>query len=437
MTSKTKNQKSDYLYKLTIIGILFAVMGFVTWLNGILIPFLKKSCELTDMQAYFVTTAFFAAYFFLAIPSSWILSRLGTKKGMTVGLSMMALGCFIFASAGGSRSYPLFLLSLFIIGMGLALLQTAANPYVSLIGPIESAAKRISIMGICNKFAGMAANLLFGSILLKNADGLQKQVDATSDPLVKNQLLTDLASRVELPYIVLGIFLLGIAVVIYMSSLPDIKEQAGDDESGETNLSKHKKSIFEFPHVLLGALAIFMYVGAEVMAGDVITLYGKNLGFSDDTSKFFSVFGIVGLLVGYIVSIILIPKYMKQENWLTISALLGMVLTIATYFSSGSMAVGFLAASGFANAVMWPALFPLGIRDVGGRFSNIASALLIMGIVGGAVIPPFYGWMYSENCPFGLDFRSAFLIVMLLCYVYILWYGRSGHKTGFPKEIVN
>ncbi len=433
MSTKTESPKSDYLYKITIIGILFAVMGFVTWLNGILIPFLKKSCELTDMQAYFVTTAFFAAYFFLAIPSSWILSKLGTKKGMSVGLSMMSIGCFTFASAGGSRSYYLFLMSLFIIGMGLALLQTAANPYVSLIGPIESAAKRISIMGICNKFAGMAANLLFGSILLKNADELQKQVDATADPLVKNQLLTDLASRVELPYVVLGIFLLGVAVVIYMSSLPDIKEQAGDDESGETSLSRDKKSIFEFPHVLLGALAIFMYVGAEVMAGDVITLYGKNLGFSDDTSKFFSVFGIVGLLIGYVVSIILIPKYIKQEKWLTISALLGIVLTIATYLSTGKLAVGFLAASGFSNAVMWPALFPLGIRDVGGRFSNLAAALLVMGIVGGAVIPPVYGWMYSAASPLGLDFRSSFLIVMMLCYTYILWYGKIGHKVGFPK----
>jgi MFS transporter, FHS family, L-fucose permease len=356
---------------------------------------------------------------------------------MSVGLIIMATGCFVFAYAGGSRSYALFLSSLFVIGMGLALLQTAANPYVSLIGPIESAAKRISMMGICNKFAGMAANLLFGSILLKNADALQKQVDSTTDPLIKNQLLTDLATRVELPYIVLGIFLLGVAVVIYMSSLPDIKEQAGDDESGETKLSRDKTSVFQFPHVILGALAIFMYVGAEVMAGDVITLYGKNLGFSDDTSKFFSVFGIVGLLIGYVVSIILIPKYIKQEKWLTLSALLGIVLTIATYFSSGSIAVGFLAASGFANAVMWPSLFPLGIRDVGGRFSNIASAFLVMGIVGGAVIPPLYGWMYSPESPFDLDFRSAFLIVMIICYIYILWYGRYGHKVGFPKEIVN
>ena len=430
--TEIKDTRRKYIAQLIIIGLLFAVFGFVTWLNGILIPFLKKSCELTDMQAYFVATAFFAAYFFLAIPSSWILSKLGTKKGMSVGLIIMALGCIIFVIAGDNRSYPFFLTGLFVVGMGLALLQTAANPYVSLIGPLESAATRISIMGICNKFAGILANLLFGSILLKNADDLQKQIDAAADSDSKAQLLNDLASRVEMPYIVLTIFLLIIAFVIYKSSLPDIKEQAAD-ESGETAISKDKTSIFQFPHVLLGSLAIFMYVGAEVMAGDVITIYGKNLGFSDDTSKFFSVFGLVGLLVGYILNIILIPKYVKQERWLIVCAVLGLILSVASYFTSGNFAVGCLAAMGFANAIVWPVLFPLGIRDVGSRFSNMASALLIMGIVGGAIIPPLYGWMYQEGNVFGLDFRSAFLIVMFVCYAYILWYAKVGHRLGFSK----
>lgn len=424
------DNKNKYLYQLSIIGLLFAIFGFVTWLNGILIPFLKKACELSDLQAYFVTTAFFAAYFFLAIPSSWILNKVGTKKGMAIGLIIMAVGCLIFAWAGSNRVYPIFLSALFTIGMGLALLQTAANPYVSLIGPIESAASRISIMGICNKLAGIAANLLFGSILLKNANDLQSKID-TASPDEKLNLLNELASRVELPYLVLAILLIIIAFVIYKSSLPDIKEQAGD-ESGETALSKNKTSILQFPHVWLGALAIFMYVGAEVMAGDLITVYGKNLGFSDDTSKFFSVFGLIGLLVGYVVSIAIIPKYVKQETWLYTSAILGMVLAFASYFSSGSLAVGLMAALGFSNAVMWPAIFPLGIKDVGSRFSNLASALLVMGIVGGAIIPPLYGYIY-ENSILGLDFRSAFLVLMTICYLYILWFGKWGHKVGYGK----
>lgn len=429
--STTKSTSNGYLYQLTIIGLLFAAFGFVTWLNSILIPFLKKSCELSDQQAYYVATAFFAAYFFLPLPSSWILQKLGTKNGMSVGLVVMALGALVFIPAAGARSFAMFLTGLFILGMGLALLQTASNPYVSVLGPIESAAKRISIMGICNKLAGISANLLFGSMLLKNADVIDQQIAEATDPLVKSQLLNDLANRVVVPYVVLAAVLLIIAFVIQRSSLPDIKEQAGEGDTGDTTLSRGKTSIFQFPHVWLGALAIFFYVGAEVMAGDLITIYGKNLGFSGDQSKFFTSFGLIGLLLGYGVSIVLIPKYVKQETWLYASAIMGLLLTIASYFVSDNAAVACLAALGFANAVMWPAIFPLGIKDLG-RFTNVGSALLVMGIVGGALIPPFYGWLY-EKSGLGLDFRSAFLLIMTVCYAYILWFGWKGHTIGQKK----
>lgn len=425
--STTKTSSNNYIYQLTIIGILFATFGFVTWLNSILIPFLKTSCELTDQQAYYVATAFFAAYFFLPLPSSWILQQLGTKKGMSLGLIIMALGALVFIPAAGARSFPMFLTGLFIVGMGLALLQTASNPYVSILGPIESAAKRISIMGICNKLAGVAANLLFGSMLLKNADVIEKQIAEASDPLVKNQLLNDLASRVVTPYTALAVILILVAIIIQKSSLPDIKEQVTSEEDvADTGISKNKTSVFQFPHLLLGALAIFFYVGAEVMAGDLITVYGKNLGFSADQAKFFTTFGLIGLLIGYGVSIILIPKYVKQETWLYVSATLGIILTIASSFLGDYQAVFCLAALGFANAVMWPAIFPLGIKNLG-SFTNIGSAILVMGIVGGALIPPFYGWLY-EKSGLGLDFRSAFLLIMTTSYAYILWFGLKGHK---------
>ena len=422
----TSTNSAQYRYQIIIIGLLFFIFGFVTWLNGILIPFLKKSCELTDQQAYYVATAFFAAYFFLALPSSWILQRLGTKNGMAAGLSIMAAGCLLFIPAAGSRSYPMFLTGLFVQGAGLALLQTAANPYVSVIGPIESAAKRISIMGICNKLAGIIGNLVIGAILLKNVDSIQQQIDSTTDVALRANLLDGLARRVETPYIFLSLMLFAAAVVIKRSSLPDISAQVADPADADTALSKGKTSVTQFPHVWLGALAIFMYVGAEVMAGDLITVYGKNLGFSTDQSKFFTSFGLIGLLLGYATSIVLIPKYVKQETWLTVSALLGILLIVASYFSTGAVAVGCLAALGFANAVMWPAIFPLGIRDLG-RFTNTGSALLVMGIVGGAIIPPFYGWLY-EKAGIGLDFRSAFLVIMLACYFYVLWFSRRSNK---------
>ena len=426
------NNKSNYLYQITIIGILFAVFGFVTWLNGTLIPFLKLSCELTDQQSYYVATAFFAAYFFLALPASVILQKTGTKNGMTIGLCIMAAGALIFIPAANARSYPLFLSGLFTLGMGLALLQTASNPYLSVIGPIESAATRISIVGICNKLAGIVANLSFGSILFVNVEGIKKQIAETTDLTVKANILNELASRVVTPYSIMAVFLLIVAFVINRSSLPDISEQASDSADGDTDLSRGKTSIFQFPHALLGALAIFFYVGAEVMAGDLISVYGKNLGFSTDDSKFFTSFGLIGLLIGYGVSILLIPKYVKQDTWLTVSAILGILLTVASFVTNGSTAVFCLAALGFANAVMWPAIFPLGIRDLG-RFTNTGSALLIMGIVGGAVIPPFYGWLY-EKSGMGLDFRSAFLLIMIICYIYILWFGKVGHKIGLKNK---
>jgi len=322
----------------------------------------------------------------------------------------------------------MFLTGLFILGTGLALLQTASNPYVSVIGPIESAATRISIMGVCNKVAGIVANLIFGAVLLKNADAIQAQIsDAATTAETKIQLLTELSNRVVMPYTILAIFLVLVAVVIYRSSLPDISTKASDTGDGDTDLSRGRTSIFQFPHVWLGALAIFTYVGAEVMAGDLITVYGKNLGFSGDTSKFFTSFGLIGLLIGYGVSILLIPKYVSQERWLAVSAVMGILLTVMSYFVSDSIAVGCLAALGFANAVMWPAIFPLGIKDLG-RFTNAGSALLVMGIVGGAIIPPFYGWLYEQS-GFGLDFRSAFMLIMVVCYGYILYFALRGSRT--------
>ena len=290
--SKQNNQNA-----LITIGILFFIFGFVTWLNGILIPFLKRACELTDLQSYFVATAFFAAYFVMAIPSSAILEKLGTKKGMSVGLIIMAIGSLIFIPAANARTFNLFLLGLFVQGTGLALLQTAANPYISVLGPIESAAQRISIMGICNKLAGMAGNLIFGSILLVNVDNIQAKInDTATDLATKNSLLADLVGRINTPYTLLALFLVAMAGLIFMSNLPDIKEKAA--ESKDNNADSSKTSVFEYPQVILGFFAIFFYVAAEVMAGDLITTYGKNLGFSSDQSKFFTTFGLAGLLIG-------------------------------------------------------------------------------------------------------------------------------------------
>jgi MFS transporter, FHS family, L-fucose permease len=419
----TSTNDAQYRYQITIIGLLFFIFGFVTWLNGTLIPFLKLACDLTTNQALFVTFAFYISYFFLAVPSSQILKRTGFKNGMALGLLVMAAGCLVFIPAAQMRAFPLFLVGLFVQGMGLALLQTASNPYISIIGPIESAAQRISIVGICNKLAGIISPLILSSIVLKNAAALEEQIKAATDMGQRAALLDELAGRVILPYLVMAAVLAAVAGLIRRSSLPEIdtsEEQRQPD--GSAGLATGRTSVWQFPHLVLGALAIFFYVGAEVMAGDVIGIYARSLNFSPDQTKYFTSFTLVAMLLGYVLNIVLIPKYVSQQSFLKYSAVLGGVFTLGAFATGGPVSVTFIALLGLANAVMWPAIFPLAINGLG-RFTQIGSALLVMGIAGGAVIPQLYGLLET---PVGS--QTAFLLAMLPCYLYILYYAVSGYR---------
>ena len=419
----TTPDNAHYRYQITIIGLLFFIFGFVTWLNSTLMPFLQLACELNTTQTLFVTFAFYISYFFLAIPSSRILQRTGFKNGMALGLLVMAAGCLIFVPAAQTRTFPLFLLGLFVQGMGLALLQTASNPYVSIIGPIESAAQRVSIVGICNKVAGILSPLILSSVVLKNADAIEAQVKEMTDAAQRAAVLDPLAGRVIMPYIVIAGVLVALAWLIRRSSLPEVDPGAADVQAdGSAALASGRTSIWQFPHLLLGALAIFFYVGAEVMAGDVIRLYGKALGFSQEETKYFTSFTLGAMLAGYFLSIALIPKFISQQKFLRYSALLGIALTLGTYLTTGSTSVTFIALLGLANAVMWPAIFPLAINGLG-KFTQIGAAFLVMGIAGGAVIPQLYGLLEPS---FGSP--MAFLTTMLPCYLYILYYSTSGYK---------
>lgn len=412
-----------------IIGVLFFIFGFVTWLNGALIPFLKLACELeTDTQAFFVTTAFYMAYFFLAIPLSKILKITGFKKGMALGLFIMAIGSVIFIPAANARSFPLFLTGLFVQGMGLALLQTASNPYMSLLGPIESAAKRISIMGIFNKGAGMIGLVILSTIALKNASELEAKILTTSDLVQKEVLLDELASRIISPYIIIAIVLAIVAWLVTISPLPEVDT---DKEDETIPVETRKKSVFAFPHLLLGVLCIFLYVGAEVMAGDAIGMYGRSMGMSLDETKYFTIFTLFAMLVGYVAGIITIPKYMSQQTGLKISAISGIIFTACTFFTDGYTAITFIALLGLSNALMWPAIFPLAISGLG-RFTKIGSAMLIMGIAGGALIPLLYGYLKDEN---RMGNSLSFLVCMLPCYLYILYYSISGYRTGKKNPV--
>lgn len=415
MSTKSRNNTSAIF----LIGILFFIFGFITWANSQLIPYLKIACELTDTQSYFVATAFFAAYFFMAIPSSYVLRKTGFKNGMSLGLLVMAMGAIIFIPAAQTRNYSYFLGGLFIIGTGLALLQTASNPYVTVLGPIESAARRISIMGICNKIAGILSVYVLGSITLDNVDELKTRL-LTLNPSEKALELDILASKVIVPYIVIAVSLTILAIIFYFMHLPEINEE--EDEPGEKNDSR--TSVFQYPYLLLGALAIFFYVGVEVISYDTFSSFGEDLGYPLEKAKQFASYTGYGLLAGYLLSIAAIPRYISQRTALLVATWLSMVLVVITMFTEGNIAIACFALLGFSNSVMWPAIWPLAITGLG-KFTKTGSALLIMGIVGGAVLPPLYGKIAEM-----VDSKQIGYIIMIPCYLYILFFALKGHKIG-------
>ncbi len=433
VTMEVPAKKAGYGQAMAIMSMLFFIFGFVTWLNGTLIQFFQIVCELNVSQALLVTFAFFLAYFFLSLPSSWILEKTGFKNGMSLGLVIIAVGSLVFIPAANSRSYAMFLTGLFIQGGGLALLQTASNPYASIIGPKESAAKRISILGICNKTAGALAPLILGTIVLAGADELKGKIAAATDIATKNALLDSLASRVIGPYTVMAVVLVILAFLLKRSALPEIDTNEEDAETAAGTTGK--TSVFQFPHLLLGVLCIFVYVGVEVMAGDVIGTYGHSMGFGVEQTRYFTTFTLIAMMVGYVVGIITIPKIISGKTGLQISAVLGILFTVLAYFKTGFSSVTCIALLGLANALMWPAIFPMAIDGLG-RFTKTGSALLVMGIVGGGVLPQIYSGMFNQESMFSflysanIDFRHAFLYCMLPCYIYILFYAIIGYKVG-------
>ncbi len=401
INTKPMTQTKQSNGPLIMIGILFFVFGFVTWVNSVLIAFFKDAFQLNNFQSLLVTSAFFISYFVMAIPSSWVLAKTGFKNGMSYGLLAMAAGTLLFIPAAKAENYSLFLLGLFVIGTGLALLQTASNPYVTILGPSESAAQRISVMGICNKVAGILSQVIFGGLLLSSAAGAAK------------------LETVIMPYGIMTAILVALALWVRFSTLPEVEAEETEEEKSAT-----KSSVWEYPNLVLGLIAFFLYVGVEVMAGDTIINYGVSKGFSMDIAKSFTSYTLYGMLAGYIVGIFFIPKYLSQSKALNYSAILGIIFSVGTVALDGYLSVLCIALLGLANALMWPAMWPLAIQGLG-KFTKIGSALIIMMISGGALIPLVYGSIADSLG----DTQLAYAI-MVPCYLFILYYATIGHKKS-------
>ena len=387
MNTNTNNKTA-----IAIIAGLFFIFGFITWVNGALIPFMKTINELTEAQSYLVASASYISFVVMALPASYLLQKVGYKMGMSIGLYIMAIGALLFIPAAEARTYWMFLTGIFIQGTGMTILQTAANPYITILGPIESGAQRIAIMGVANKVAGALGSLIFGAILLKGIDEVKAQLDSVSVS-EKATLLDQMADSVFTPYVIMAVVLFLLGLLMRKAPLPNV--EAAIDTNTQLD-GESQKTIFQYPHLWFGMLTLLVYVGAEVIAGDSIIAYGIALGISASTAKFFTTFTLMAMVATYALGVVLIPKYISQQKALQISALLGIFFSVLILITDGFTSVLFVAALGIANALVWPAVWPLTLEGLG-KHTKTASALLIMAIAGGAIIPPLYGRLVDQG----------------------------------------
>lgn len=411
------------LLPLAMIAGLFFIFGFVTWLNGSLMPYLELVLNLTPFQGSFILFSFYIAVTVFSLPSSWVIRKVGYKNGMAIGLGVMAFAALLFIPAAKTHWFALFLVAQFTMGAGQTLVQTAVNPYVVKMGPEESAARRISFMGILNKSAGIVAPLVFTALILGGMSGL-----ATKTPSAEE--IEQLASNLVLPYIYMALIIGVVAVLVKFSSLPEL----ASEEDKEEKLPL--RGALQFPNLVLGVIALFLYVGVEVIAGDTIGAYGRSIGFSN-----FSILTSITMacmVFGYILGILLIPRVISQQNMLLVSSALGVFLSLCIVFGSNestsiSMLFSFVGAPeipntilciallGLANAIVWPAIWPLALSGVG-KYTATGSALLIMAIAGGAVLPVIMGALSTV-----IDRQTAY-VVMTPCYLFLLFYAAKGYK---------
>lgn len=433
MIKASSLSRKQTIVSIGIIGILFFIFGFVSWVNAILIPYFKIACELTHFKAYLVTFAFYISYFVMSVPASYLLKRTGFKKGMMMGFWIMALGAFIFVPAALTRTYEIFLIGLFTIGAGLSILQTAANPYITVLGPKESAAQRISIMGIFNKGAGILAPLLFAAVILKATDTDLFARLSTMGLAEKAKALDELIRRVILPYICVGSVLVVLGFLVRYSPLPEIDTEHESEELAISN--KSKKSILAFPHLILGAIGIFLHVGTQVIAIDTIIGYANSMQIPLMEAKTFPAYTLAATICGYIFGIIAIPKFVSQVNALRFCTLLGTILTLLIIFTKGEVhflghttdiSIWFVVLLGLANSLVWAGIWPLALDELG-KFTKVGASVMIMGLCGNAILPLIYGYLADH-----FNVRNAYW-VLFPCYLYLVFYAVYGHRIRHWK----
>ena len=422
-------EKQNVIIGIAIIGVVFFIIGFVSWVNSILIPYFRIACELTNYQSYFVTFAFYIAYLVMSVPVAYLLKKTGYKKGMMYGFFCLAAGALLFLPAALNRTYWIFLIGLFTMGTGLSVLQAAANPYITIIGPIETAARRISIMGVCNKFAGIVSPIIFAAVVLgKSQDILESVESGLLSGIAKEAALNELIRGVILPYSILSLLLLFIGLFIYKSKLPDINPEEENEEVATANCNK--TSVFQFPYLILGVLALFLHVGTQVVAIDTIISYAGSMGVGLLDAKFFPSYTLGATILGYLLGIVLIPRYISQKNALIVCTVLGLILSFGVIFAhtnisllghNAGLSIWFLASLGLPNSLIYAGIWPHAIRNLG-RFTKIGSSMLVMALCGNAILPLVYGKLADIT-----SLQTGYW-VLIPCYIYLIWYAVFGYR---------
>jgi glucose/galactose transporter len=411
-----------------IIALLFFIFGFTTWINAILIPYFKISCELNTAQSLLVAFAFYIAYFVMAIPAAHLLERVGFKKGIMIGFWIMTLGALIFIPAALTRTYAIFLFGLFSIGTGLAILQPAANTYITIIGPKERAAQRISIMGVFNKSAGIIAPLLLAAIILHPTDTELFNQLPLMDEVSRNATLDELIRRVIVPYSVMAVVLFGLGIFIRFSILPEI--DTNNENKAVADANTGKTSIIQFPHLILGGLAIFLHVGSQVVGINTIIGYAQYLNLPLLEAKVFPSYILGVTMFGFLSGIVLIPKFINHLNVLRICTTSAVALTFVFFIVSGQvtflghttdLSIWVLVFLGLSNSLMYSTIWPLALNGLG-RFTKMGGSILVMGLSGSALVPLIYGRFADMFNPY-----IAYW-VLLPCYVYLVFYAFYGYK---------
>ena len=413
---------------LAIVAVLFFIFGFVSWANAILIPYFKIGCELTHFEAYLVTFAFYISYLLFSWPAAGLLRRTGFKRGMMIGFWVMSVGALLFIPAAYARAYPVFLGGLFTLGAGLAILQTAANPYVTVLGPQASAARRFSLMGIGNKGAGILAPILFAAFVLRVTDTALFAALPTMDAATKAAALDELIRRVVTPYAVVAGVLALLGLLVRWSPLPEIDTDHETADVAEANAGK--TSVFQFPQLVLGALGIFLHVGTQTVAVDTIIGYADTMGIPLAAAKILPGCVLAAMIVGYVLGLALIPRFISQVTALRACTVLGVVGTLGVLFAPGQLTFLDLTADvslwcitllGLSNSLTWAGIWPLALDGLG-RFTKTGASLMIMGLCGNALIPLAYGWLAD-----GYGERAGYW-VLLPCYLYLTYYAVAGFK---------